>query len=155
MFDETSFSLDAFDQDAWLFLLDVPYFDLTGKQRIYVRAVVNCVYLSSEAEKIISFAGANNLSVLDAAVALRVNAEPLQIIATQKKNRRAPQPVVEKRVREPKTQERRNKPAYVVAAQNTLAVSDQSDALIASYESQQIVASSASQHLFVRTGKES
>lgn len=119
-----------------------------------VRSVLDPVYATEVADRIISVAERNAISVMDSAVALRINTDPLQIIVASSKQRVAPKPVVEKQVRQPKTQERRNKPAYVVAAQNTLAVSDQSDALIASAESKQIVASAAMQQLFVRTGKE-
>ncbi len=80
MFHEDSFSLDSFSTDSWLFLLEVPYFDLTGKQRVYVRSVVESVYSTAEADKIISFAGSKNLSVLDSAIALRVSTEPLRLV---------------------------------------------------------------------------
>ena len=138
---------------AWT-VLNARHVDLTGYQRLYVRSILESVYSSTETDQILATAARNAISVLDAAIALRVNAEPLQIIAAQERKRRAPQQVFEKQARQRRTQERKNKPAYVVAPQNTMAVSDRPDALVVSYETQQIVADVARQQLFVRTGKE-
>lgn len=125
--------------------------DLSGKQRLYVRSILESVYSSDETDQIISAAARNTISVLDAAVALRVNAEPLQIVVAAAKQRMAPKPVAEKTVRPPKAQERANKPAYVVARPIVLSVSIPNKALIAFAESRQVVSSTASQQLFVST----
>lgn len=125
--------------------------DLSGKQRLYVRSILESVYSSDETDQIISAAARNTISVLDAAVALRVNAEPLQIVVAAAKQRMAPKPVAEKTVRPPNAQERANKPVYVVARPIVLSVSIPNKALIAFAESRQVVSSTASQQLFVST----
>ena len=71
MFDETSFFTDAFDQDSWLFLLEVPYFDLTRKQRVHVRHVLQSVYALDVVERIVSVAERNNLSAIDSVEVIR------------------------------------------------------------------------------------
>lgn len=150
MFDETSFSLDAFGQDAWLFLLDVPYFDLTGKQRIYVRSVVDSIYLAPEAEQIISFAGANNLSVIDAAIALRVSTVPLQTIIESTRKR-----IVEHK---PRTVAReksiRNAPSYVVSSEQSLVCTSEIQAVSVCATQEQITVMAAVNNLIVHHAKE-
>lgn len=150
MFDETSFSIDAFAQDAWLFLLDVPFFDLTGKQRIYVRSVVDSVYLSSEAEKIISFAGANNLSVVDAATALRVSTAPLQTVIEAAKKRAVEQ------IQRPATRLKstKNTPAYVVSTKHSLACTSETQAVSVCATQEQIAVVAAVKNLIVNHTKE-
>lgn len=150
MFDETSFSIDAFAQDAWLFLLDVPFFDLTGKQRIYVRSVVDSVYLSSEAEKIISFAGANNLSVVDAATALRVSTAPLQTVLEAAKKRAVEQ------IQRPATRLKstKNPPTYVVSTKHSLACTSETQAVSVCATQEQIAVVAAVKNLIVNHTKE-
>ncbi len=150
MFDETSFSIDAFAQDAWLFLLDVPFFDLTGKQRIYVRSVVDSIYLSSEAEKIISFAGANNLSVVDAATALRVSTAPLRTVIEAAKKRAVEQ------IQRPATRLKstKNTPAYVVSTKHSLACTSETQAVSVCATKEQIAAVAAVKNLIVNHTKE-
>ena len=87
--------------------------------------------------------------MLDAAIALRVNAEPLQIIATQERKRSAQAPATAKRVQQPKPQELKNKPAYVVAAQQTTYAQSGDAPLFAISETQQLVAATASKPIFI------
>ena len=76
MFDETSFSLDAFDQGAWLFLLDVPYRDLSDAQRVHVRSILTAAYSVSVAERIVVFAAEKAISVMDSIAANRMVVVP-------------------------------------------------------------------------------
>lgn len=133
---------------AWT-ILNARHVDLTGYQRAYVRSILEAVYSSTEADQIISTAARNAISVLDAAVALRVNAEPLQVIAAQERKRNAPAPVVEKRTQQPKQQERKNRPAYAVAALQTVHAQSTDEALFAISETQQLVAATASKPIFI------
>lgn len=150
MFDKTSFSIDAFAQDAWLFLLDVPFFDLTGKQRIYVRSVVDSVYLSSEAEKIISFAGTNNLSVVDAATALRVSTAPLQTVIEAAKKRatqQTPRPTTGAKIT-------KKTPAYVFFSEQSLVCTSETQAVSVCANQEQITVMAAVKNLIVHHPKE-
>lgn len=133
---------------AWT-ILNARHVDLTGYQRAYVRSILESVYTSTETDQIIFTAARNAISVLDAAVALRINAEPLQIIAAQERKRRAPQPVVEKQAIQPKTQERKNNPAYVVATPQTTYAQSGDAPLFAISETQQLVAATASKPIFI------
>lgn len=133
---------------AWT-ILNARHVDLTGYQRAYVRSILESVYTSTETDRIIFTAARNAISVLDAAVALRINAEPLQIIAAQERKRRAPQPVVEKQAIQPKTQERKNNPAYVVATPQTTYAQSGDAPLFAISETQQLVAATASKPIFI------
>lgn len=153
MFDETSFSIDAFDQDSWLFLLDVPYFDLTGKQRVYVRSVVESVYSTAEADKIISFAGSKNLSVLDSAIALRVSTEPLRLVIESA--------AVKKRVGKKLPSIRETKaraipairPAYAVSTTTAIRAEQDSISLVSWREADSVIVSDSADQMFVRTGR--
>lgn len=154
MFDETSFSIDAFDQDSWLFLLDVPYFDLTGKQRIYVRSVVESVYSTAEADKIISFAGSKNLSVLDSAIAVRVSTEPLRLVieaaAAVKKRVGKKLPSI----REPKARAiPAIRPAYAVSTTTAIRAEQDSISLVSWHEVDSVIASDPADQMFVRIGR--
>ena len=150
MFDETSFFTDAFDQDSWLFLLDVPYFDLTGKQRVYVRSVVESVYSTAEADKIISFAAAKNLSVVDAATALRVTTAPLQTVIEAAKKRTAEQKP------RPATSAKNTKkmPIYVVFSEQSLVCSSKTQAVSVCATQEQVTVMAAAKNLIVNHTKE-
>ncbi len=152
MFDETSFSLDAFALESWLFLLDVPYFDLTGKQRVYVRSVVESVYSISEANEIVSFASGNNLSVLDSAIALRVSTKPLQlVIEAAAKKQASNNPLA---TREPKIRAiPAITPAYAVSSVTTINAVHESLSVVSWYAVDSIVASDSVDQVFVRAGR--
>lgn len=152
MFDETSFSLDAFFQDAWLFLLDVPYFDLTGKQRVYVRSVVESVYSISEANEIISFASGNNLSVLDSAIALRVSTKPLQIVIEAAAKKQASNKLLA--AREPKARAiPAIRPAYAVISATAIHAVHESLSVVSWHAVDSIVSSDSVDQMFVRAGR--
>ena len=151
MFHEDSFSLDSFSTDSWMFLLEVPYFDLSGKQRIYVRSVLESVYTSTEADQIVAVAAQNSLSVMDAAVAVRVNVEPLQTIVAAAMQRKAPEPVAERRIKQPKAQERTNKPAYAVASTQSVFSRSDGEAVFVPSSDHQLVAMTDSKPLFINT----
>lgn len=152
MFDETSFSLDAFAQESWLFLLDVPYFDLTGKQRIYVRSVVESVYSISEANEIVSFASGNNLSVFDSAIALRVSAKPLQLVIEAAAKKQANNKLLT--AREPKVRAMPAiRPAYAVASATPINAVHESLSVVSWHAVDSIVVSDSVDQMFVRTGR--
>jgi hypothetical protein len=92
VFDQASFSLDAFDQDSWLFLFETGYADLSHRQRVYVTSVVESIYAQSVADQIISVAAQNNLSVLDAiqAITAKSSVETL-VVRKERKVSAAPQ----------------------------------------------------------------
>lgn len=149
MFDENAFSLDSFDQDSWLFLLEVPYFDLSGKQRIYVRSVLESVYATSEVERIVSVAVQNNISVLDAATAVRVSTEPLQIIVRNERKTSAEKPAREP-ARSPMNQGTKNLPAYVLTEENRAFARAEATAVFAATQAQTLVASTGGITIFTK-----
>lgn len=67
MFDENAFSTDAFSTDSWLFLFEVPYHDITGVQRVFVRSVTEKIYGVLVAEAIVSIASEQNISIVQSA----------------------------------------------------------------------------------------
>jgi len=152
MFDETSFSLDAFAQESWLFLLDVPYFDLTGKQRVYVRSVVESVYSISEANEIVSFASGNNLSVLDSAIALRVSTKPLQLVIEAAAKKQASNKLLT--AREPKVRAMPAiRPAYAVSSATAINAVHESLSVVSWHAVDSIVASDSVDQVFVSAGR--
>lgn len=60
MFDRTSFSLGAFDQNAWHLS------DLSHHQRVYATTGVDSLHVQTVADQTIYVAAQNNLSVLGA-----------------------------------------------------------------------------------------
>lgn len=153
MFDDTSFSIDAFAQESWLFLLDVLYFELTCKQRIYVRSVVESVYSISEANKIVSFASSNNLSVLDSAVAMRVSTKPLQLVieAVAAKKQAGKKLTA---VREPKARSiPAISPAYAISTETVIHAENDSLSVVSWHVVDSVVASYSVDHMFVCTGR--
>jgi len=93
VFEQNSFSLDSFDQDSWLFLLETPYVDLSHHQRVYVTAVVESLYVQSVADQIISVAAQNNLSVMDAIQVVTAKHEGLQLAVLNARKVSAEKPV--------------------------------------------------------------
>lgn len=81
MFDENSFSLDAFDGSSWRFLLETPYVDLSHHQRVYITSVDESLFAQTVADQIVSVASLNNLSVMDAiqSVAAKYSVAPLVV----------------------------------------------------------------------------
>ena len=73
-------------------LLTVPYFSLSGKQRVYVRTVLESVYAKTEVEQIVSTAAINRISVLDSITSLRIDPEPA-IKAAKEVRKSAPKSV--------------------------------------------------------------
>lgn len=116
-----------------------------------VRSVIGSVYATEVADRIISVAARNAISIMDSAVVLRVNTDPLQIIVASSKQRVAPKPVVDRHVRQPKTQERKNKPAYVVSALQTAYAQSDDESLFATTETKQLVAMTASKPIFINS----
>lgn len=149
MFDENAFSLDAFDNDSWLFMLDAPYFSLSGKLRVYVRTVLDSVYSHTEVEQIISTAAQHNLSIFDAATAIHVSTDPLQVIVRDERKAKA-----EPRVREPKTiqptPERKNLPAYALTEENRVFTRADVTAIFAFTQAQSLVASTGGSTIFTK-----
>ena len=106
MFHEDSFSLDSFSTDSWLFLLEVPYFELTGKQRVYVRHALQSVYAMDVAERIVAVAEHHNLSAVDSVEVIRAQIGdqtlfvlPRKRIASEKSQHKA-NPVAQKQAKE-------------------------------------------------------
>lgn len=57
--------------NAWG-LFQTPYADLTGAEKVFVRAVLDAVWSQQTVEQIVSVATLNRISVLDAATVLRI-----------------------------------------------------------------------------------
>lgn len=57
--------------NAWG-LLQAPYVDLSGAEKVFVRSVLDAVWSQQTVEQIVSVATTNRISVLDAAAVLRV-----------------------------------------------------------------------------------
>ena len=57
--------------NAWG-LLQTPYVDLSGAERVYVRSVLDRTWSQRTVEQVLSVATINRISVLDAATVLRV-----------------------------------------------------------------------------------
>lgn len=113
--------MDSFSTDSWLFLLEVPYFDLTRKQRVHVRHVLQSVYALDVVERIVSVAEQHNMSAVDAVSVVRAQVTSQPEVFVQRKAVRAP---VEKaqaapRVSSPKKKATRTNAAYVFSQQNT------------------------------------
>ena len=147
MFDENAFSLDAFNDGSWLFLLDVPYFDLSGRQRLYVRTVLESVYSVSEVNQIVSVATQNNLSVLDASTVARISTGPLQVFV---RGERKTKP--EKQVREPAAKQspaRKNLPVYAVTRGESIRAINVTDRVFTSATSQVVFARTSEPALFL------
>lgn len=85
MFDENSFSLSSFDQDYWLFLLLTPYANLSPRQRVVVRSALESTYSLEVADKVVSFAAVQSISVLDAMQAIGVRTQAVELFIAQKR----------------------------------------------------------------------
>lgn len=83
MFDENAFSLDAFDQDSWLFAFDTPYEDLSPDQRVYVATVIRSLYVTRVADQIIAVAKHRNLSIVDASRSVVSAFDPAHSVLTE------------------------------------------------------------------------
>ena len=125
---------------AWGPLLEAPYLDLSGKQRLYVRSVLESVYTKTETEQIIATAARNSISVLDAAISMRVNIEPLQVVVAAAKQRKA--------------QERTNKPAYAMTQPQALFACGRTESLSVVSAPQQLVVQTSTEQLHISTGKD-
>ena len=113
MFDQTSFSLTAFDQDSRYFLFETNYADLSHHQRIYVTSVVEATYVKSVANQIIAIAAHNNLSVLDALQVITAKHEARQLVAQNERKVSAERSVSLVRTYSPKHEKAvTNPPAY-------------------------------------------
>lgn len=136
---------------AWT-ILNARHVDLTGYQRAYVRSILEAVYSTAETEQIISVATRNAISVLDAAVALRVNAEPLRIVAEVERKRAAPTHAEKPAKR--RTDERKNQPTYVKTSAAVVRVSDSTDQCVVTHTHPLVVATHTQQQHFIITGKD-
>lgn len=137
---------------AWS-ILNAKHVDLSRYQRIYVRSIVDSVYATHDADKIVSFAGENNLSVMDSVVALRIDAKPIQIIVESIKQKR--KPVEQKTVVQTKAKQQRkeNKPAYSFAGVDSVYSTQEIQSCSVMHTSNHIVAQAAPQSIFIRSGK--
>lgn len=70
--------------NAWG-LLQAPYVDLSGAEKVFVRSVLDAVWSQQTVEQIVSVATLNRISVLDAATVLRV----VDVSATEQLTRAA------------------------------------------------------------------
>ena len=148
MFDENSLSLDAFSDDAWLFLLEVPYFDLTGAQRVYVRHVLQSVYALEVVERIAAVAERNNLSAIDSAEVIRARTgdQTLFILprrtVTEEKPQRQVRHAAPKQVKEIRF-------AYAVTGNESMHASVEQFHIFANHSAESIVSSHAQEMFFI------
>ena len=127
MFHEDSFSLDSFSTDSWLFLLEVPYFDLTRKQRVHVRHVLQSVYAPDVVESIVSVAERNNLSAIDSVEVIRAQTGDQTMVVIPRRTVTADKPRF----------------AYAVAANESMHASAEQLRFFANHSTESIVSSHA------------
>ena len=176
MLDENAFSLDSFDDRSWLFLLDVPatqtwnawgkswgkswgvawgplleapYFDLSGRQQVQIRSALASVYAETEVDQVFVVAAQNNLCVLDAITALRINTEPLQLFVRNERKSKVDKPVRQEKPIKPRP-ERKNLPAYVFADEKQLFTRADVAAAFVATQAQSIVASTGGTTIFTK-----
>ena len=153
MFDENAFSLDAFSGES-MFLLAGPYFDLTGKQRVYVRHVLQSVYALDVVERIVAVAEIHNLSVVDSVDVIRVQTgdQTLFILprktVTIEKPRRQAGPVAPKQAKETRV-------AYATSSNEAIYASDERLRVFAGFPSVEPIVSSHAQEMLFITKKPS
>ena len=148
LFHESSFSLDSFDDRSWLFLLEVPYFDLTGKQRIYVRHVLQSVYALDVVEQIVSVAERNNISAIDSVEVIRAQIGDQTLFILPRRTVTAEKPQRQVKQAAPK-QSKETRVAYAVTRNESMHASAEQLRFFANHSTESIVSSHAQEMLFI------
>ena len=148
MFHEDSFSLDSFSTDSWLFLLEVPYFDLTRKQRVHVRHVLQSVYAMDVVERIVSVAERNNLSAIDSVEVIRAQTGDQTMVVIPRRTVTADKPQSQVGHGTP-NQSKETRFAYAVAANESMRASAEQLRFFANHSTESIVSSHAQEMLFI------
>jgi hypothetical protein len=138
LFHEDSFSLDSFSTDSWMFLLEVPYFDLTGAQRVYVRHVLQSVYAMEVVERIVAVAERNNLSAIDSVDVIRAQAGDQTLVVMPRRAVTADKPQRQVRQAAPK-QLKETRVAYAVTGNESLHASVEQFHVFANHSTESVV----------------
>jgi hypothetical protein len=148
LFHENSFSLDSFDDTSWMFLLEVPYFDLTRKQRVYVRHVLQSVYAPDVVESIVSVAKRNNLSAIDSVEVIHAQTGDQTMVVLPRRTVTADKP--QSQVGHGTlNQSKETRFAYAVAANESMHASTEQLRFFANHSTESIVSSHAQEMLFI------
>ncbi len=148
MFHEDSFSLDSFSTDSWMFLLEVPYFDLTGAQRVYVRHVLQSVYALEVVERIVAVAERNNLSAIDSAEVIRARTGDQTLFILPRRKVTADKPQRQAKQTAPK-RAKETRAAYAVTGNESMYASAAPLHILANHSAESIVSSHAQETFFI------
>lgn len=140
--------MDSFSTDSWLFLLEVPYFDLTRKHRVHVRHVLQSVYALDVVERIVSVAERNNLSAIDSVEVIRAQTGDQTMVVIPRRTVTADKPQSQVGHGTP-NQSKETRFAYAVAANESMRASAEQLRFFANHSTESIVSSHAQEMLFI------